>query len=254
METLETKNSLSCIACKCGKKYHSRSGLYKHQQKCQKKDKVDDNKKVASLENKNIKSGTILDLLKKLGEKDRQIAELHKKTQPVITQNNNITINLFLNEHCKDAMNLTDFVNNLHVSLKDLEYTNNRGYIEGISKLLIKNLDELDAKERPIHCSDKKRLQFYIKDEDKWEKGSTNRKIDISISKVAHKHLKAIKEWEKENLGYENSTQGMDTYFKKTQNIHPAIESQDKKEENVKILKKMASTIHIKDAMEDVKK
>ena len=64
--------------------------------------------------------------------------------------------------------------------------------IEGISNLLIKNLDELDAKERPIHCSDKKRLQFYIKDEDKWKKRETNKKIDISISKVAHKHLAAI--------------------------------------------------------------
>ena len=254
METLETKNSPPTIACKCGRKYRSRSGLYKHQQKCSMKDNKKDNKKVVSENIKEENSNTILDLLKKLGEKDKEIAELHKNVKPVINQNNNITINLFLNEHCKDAMNLTDFVENLHISLKDLDYTNKQGYIEGISNLLIKNLDELDAKERPIHCSDKKRLQFYIKDEDKWEKNPSNRKIDVSISKVAHKHLKAIKEWEEENPGYENSNQGMEAYFKKTRNIHPSVNEGGKKDENIKILKKVASNIHIKDAMEDVKK
>ena len=252
METLETKNSLPSIACKCGRKYRSRSGLYKHQQKCKVIDN-NDNKKDALVDIDPTKSNTILDLLKKLGEKDKQIAELHKNVKPVINQNNNITINLFLNEYCKNAMNLTDFVNNLQVSLKDLDYTNKEGYIEGISNLLIKNLDELDAKERPIHCSDKKRMQFYIKDEDKWEKGVSNKKIDISISKMAHKHLKAIKEWETDNPGYEKTNQGMDKYFQKTRNIHPSIDQDNKRDENIKILKKLASNIQIKDAMEDVK-
>ncbi|GAI96804.1 unnamed protein product, partial [marine sediment metagenome] len=141
-------------------------------------DKGEGNKKVAHSDIDITKANAILDLLKKLGEKDKQIAELHKNVKPVINQNNNITINLFLNEYCKNAMNLTDFVNKLEVSLQDLDYTNKEGYIEGISNLLIKNLDELDAKERPIHCTDKKRLQFYIKDEDKWEKGVSNKKID----------------------------------------------------------------------------
>lgn len=253
METLETKNSLLSIACKCGKKYRSRSGLYKHQQKCNQVNKGEGNKKVAHSDIDITKANTILDLLKKLGEKDKQIAELHKNVKPVINQNNNITINLFLNEYCKNAMNLTDFVNKLEVSLQDLDYTNKEGYIEGISNLLIKNLDELDAKERPIHCTDKKRLQFYIKDEDKWEKGVSNKKIDISISKVAHKHLKAIKEWETDNPGYEKTNQGMEKYFQKTRNIHPALDQSNKRDENIKILKKVASNIHIKDAMEDVK-
>ena len=260
MESLETKNSHSYISCSCGKKYRSRSGLYKHQQKCN----IHGNAKVANgnikvaetidkLDSNNKIPNPIIDLLKRLGEKDKQIAELHKQTQSNVTNNNNITINLFLNEYCKDAMNLTDFVDNLQVSLRDLDYINKKGYIEGISNLLIKNLDELDAKERPIHCSDKKRLQFYIKDEDKWEKGPTNRKIDNSISKVAHKHLKTIKEWEKKNPGYENSNQGMDNYFLKTRNILPSIETGALKEENTKILKRVAQVIHIKDALENVK-
>ena len=101
METLETKNSPSYIACGCGKKYRSRSGLYKHQQKCSFNDKednekvADDNKKVAD---PSINSSTIMALLKKLGEKDKQIAELQKTVQPTFTNTNNITINLFLNE------------------------------------------------------------------------------------------------------------------------------------------------------------
>ena len=92
METLETKNSPPTIACKCGRKYRSRSGLYKHQQKCSMKDNKKDNKKVVSENIKQENSNTILDLLKKLGEKDKEIAELHKNVKPVINQNNNITI------------------------------------------------------------------------------------------------------------------------------------------------------------------
>ena len=116
METLKTKNRRVYIVCFCGKKYKSRSGFYKHEQICktvENKKAAEDNKKITELTD--FCSNPILDILKRLGEKDKQIAELQENTQLTVTNNNNITINLFLNEYCKDAMNLTDFVDNLQV-------------------------------------------------------------------------------------------------------------------------------------------
>ena len=86
------------------------------------------------------------------------------------TYNNKMSINVYLNEYCKDAMNLTDFVDKLKVSLEDLMYTKDHGYVKGISNIFVKQLQDMKPTERPIHCSDKKRLQFYVKNENKWEK------------------------------------------------------------------------------------
>ena len=83
---------------------------------------------------------------------------------------NNMTINVFLNEQCKDALNLTDFVQNIKVTLEDLQYTKDNGFVDGVTNIITKQLQDLKPTERPIHCSDKKRLQFYVKDDDKWEK------------------------------------------------------------------------------------
>ena len=98
--------------------------------------------------------------------------------------NNNVSINIFLNKKCTEAMNLTDFVNNIKISLEDLEYTNEHGYVKGISNIFKRNLTDLKATERPIHCSDKKRLQFYVKDEDKWEKDITHEKMNKGIENI----------------------------------------------------------------------
>ena len=88
---------------------------------------------------------------------------------------NNMTINVFLNEHCKDALNLTDFVQNIKVTLEDLQYTKDNGFVNGVTNIITKQLQDLKPTERPIHCSDKKRLQFYVKDDDKWEKDVDNK-------------------------------------------------------------------------------
>ena len=84
--------------------------------------------------------------------------------------NNTISINLFLNENCKNAMNLTDFIQNMNVSLEDLEFSKDNGFVKGVTNIFTKQLQDLDPTERPIHCSDKKRLQFYVKEEDDVER------------------------------------------------------------------------------------
>ena len=116
----------------------------------------------------------------------QQLIELSKQNRQTFNYNDNkkMTINIFLNEMCKDAMNLTEFIENLQISLDDLMYTKDHGYIKGVSNIFLKHLGYLKPTERPIHCSDRKRLQFYVKDEDKWEKDN-NEKIDKTINKVS---------------------------------------------------------------------
>jgi hypothetical protein len=99
-------------------------------------------------------------------------------------------------------MNLTDFVDNIKVSLEDLEYTNQHGYAKGISNIFTKHLTDMAVTERPIHCSDKKRLQFYIKDSDEWKKDEKHENIDITIDEISRKQFFHIKEWEKQNPDY----------------------------------------------------
>lgn len=110
--------------------------------------------------------------------------------------NNSMTINMYLNNDCKDAMNLKDFVDNVTISWDDLDYTKANGYVNGISNIFAKQLKDLKPTERPIHCSDTKKLQFYFKDENKWEKDIQNNKMDESIKIITKKQMIQIKEWE----------------------------------------------------------
>ena len=127
--------------------------------------------------------------LSKQGDLIEQLIQSQNEMIPKLGNNNNnkISINVFLNQHCKNAMNLTDFVDNIKLSIEDLEYTNQHGYVKGISNIFTKHLTDMKVTERPIHCSDKKRLQFYIKDSDKWEKDKEHKKIDQTIQKINKK-------------------------------------------------------------------
>ena len=113
--------------------------------------------------------------------------------------NRNMTINVFLNEQCKDALNLTDWVQNIKVTLEDLEYTKDNGFVDGVTNIITKQLRDLKPTERPIHCSDKKRLQFYVKDNDEWTKDTNNKKLDETLRDVKLKLPKSLTEWEKMN-------------------------------------------------------
>jgi len=112
------------------------------------------------------------------------------------TNNTAFNLNFFLNETCKNALNITDFVSSIKLSLEDLEYTGRKGYIEGITNIILKNLKDLEDHERPIHCSDIKREVLYIKEKDKWEKESNEKPILTNAIKViANENIKQIKDW-----------------------------------------------------------
>ena len=157
-----------------------------------------------------------------------------------------MTINVYLNEHCKNAMNITDFLKQLHISMDDLYYTKENGYVKGISNIFMKSLNTLEPTQRPIHCSDKKRLQFYIKDEDKWEKDKNN-KIDESINFIKNKQIKQIKEWESLHPNWTQNDEETQMYIQMIQHVMGGS-NDDIIEENAKNIKKqLGNTFDIKD-------
>ena len=192
------------IKCECGKIYKERTGLWRHKQKCiikQNKYESDNiNSEILIDSNTTDKDALIIQLLKQNGELQKSLIELSKeKTVTNNTSNNNnktFNLNFFLNETCKDALNIQDFVSSIHLSLEDLENTGRQGYIEGISNIILKNLNNLEHYKRPIHCSDSKREILYIKDNNKWEKECENKPIlTKAIKMIANENIKQIKGW-----------------------------------------------------------
>ena len=186
----------------CNKNYTDRSGLWKHKKICiYKKEKNDDNNYYEGINIKD-KDALVLHLLKQNGDLHNKIIEMSCKSN--ITNNNNshnttnnaFNLNFFLNETCKDAMNISDFVSSIKMSLDDLENTGRQGYIEGISSIIIKNLNKLGQIDRPLHCGDNKREIIYIKDNNEWIKESDDKPIlTRAIKSIANQNIKQIKTW-----------------------------------------------------------
>jgi hypothetical protein len=183
----------------CDKEYESNNGLWKHKKKCDKEIIIDGI-------NIKDKDALLIHLLKQNGELQKSLIEMSKEKS--ITNNNinnnshNKTFNLqfFLNETCKNAMNITDFVSSIKTSLEDLEFTGRNGYIEGVSNIIFKNLTNLEKNERPIHCSDLKREVLYIKDSDEWVKETEEKPIlTKAIKVIANENIKKIKDWKEMN-------------------------------------------------------
>ena len=241
------KNSKAYFVCECGKQYKFRSGLSKHKRRCP--PRLEDmepehgNRTIPS--SKTIITG---EMFNKLVEQNNTLMEklvaLSKERTVINYQNchnKKMTINVFLNEQCKNAMNLTEFVENVKVSLDDLMYTKRHGYIEGISNIFVKHLRDLDPTERPIHCSDKKRMQFYVKDEDQWQKDKTHEKIDKSIQDITVKQIKSIKEWEKQHPNYLSNEKLLTEWHTMIQRIMGGGED-DERDRNKELIKKSLGT------------
>jgi hypothetical protein len=163
------------------------------------------------------------------------------------TYTKTFNLQVFLNETCKDAINLSDFLNQLQVSIADLEETGRLGYAEGISKVLLKNLNGIDYNKRPIHCSDIKRETLYIKEANKWEKDGDDKFIlTNAIKSVAHKNIKQICEWQKLNPEYclPESKQN-DRYQKIVSNSMSGSTKEESTKNYEKIIKNIAREVMI---------
>jgi len=249
------KNPRRAFECVCGKTYKYNSGLSKHRKKCTRNSKEENIKNIEST-TASSSAAVSAEMLNKLVEQNNtlmeKVIELSKDRQVINYQdcgNKKMTINVFLNQECKNAMNLTDFVENVKVSLEDLKYTKEHGYIKGISNIFAKNLQDLDPKERPIHCSDKKRLQFYVKEEDKWEKDMANAKINKTIEDITIKQIKRIKEWERKHPDYLKDDRLLQEWHRMIQQITGSGNDDELERSKEQIKKSLGNTIEIKDAM-----
>jgi hypothetical protein len=193
-ETNETTLSQKSpnLECKCGIIFNSRTTLWRHKRLCHlEKEQKEKNDK-----------DLILMLIKENSELKNMVLNVCQKIQPlnntinsnnVNSNNKTFNLNVFLNEHCKDAMNITDFVDSLKLQLSDLENVGKLGFVNGISNIIVKNLNSLEETKRPIHCTDTKREVLYVKDEDKWEKeNEKNNKIRKAIKRIADKNARLL--------------------------------------------------------------
>jgi hypothetical protein len=201
--------SSNLFNCECGKTYKDKSGLWRHKKKCESVyfDNNDDNSDTnedKSESDVKLLTNMVLEVVKQNKELVSQNQELqkhmielckngtHNTTTHTNSHNNAFNLNFFLNETCKDAMNITEFVESIKLQLSDLERVGELGYVEGISNIIVKNLKDLDVTQRPVHCTDKKRETMYIKDEDTWEKDDEQKKMHKMVRKVADKNARML--------------------------------------------------------------
>jgi uncharacterized Zn-finger protein len=233
--TLKVANT-SNFVCNCGKTYKHSSSLYAHKKTC-----VFINKDNTSIDDENTHTNTvqnleqkidIFDLVKFLIKENSEIKHMMIEQQGKMMEQQNMMIgqqnivleiakngthnttnshnkafnlNVFLNETCKDAMNINDFVESIKLQVSDLENVGEVGFVEGISNIIVKNLNALDITKRPVHCTDKKRETIYIKDENVWEKDESQCKMRRMIKKVVSKNQRLIPKFKEQNPEYNKS-------------------------------------------------
>jgi len=252
-------NTENWFKCLCGKIYKERSGLWRHSKKCNsllndesKFDITDSNVMLHILKQNDDFKQLIIEQNKTILQQNSKLIEICKQgttntnISNINSHNKTFNLNVFLNETCKDAMNITDFVDSLSLQLSDLENVGKLGYVEGISSIIIKNLKALDVHKRPVHCSDSKREVMYIKDEDKWEKENEHKnKLRKVIKKVANKNSRLIPEFKKEHPDcVKASSKFSDQFNKLIVESMGGSGNNDLEKEN-KIIKKIAKEVII---------
>jgi len=274
--TKKVNIDLKCI--NCNKLYKSRVGLWRHKKKCivENDDEniiLDNNltqnssevvhltnlvielvKNNTNLQEQNQKIHTemqkqTLDMQKQNQDIQKQMIDVCKNSNTNITHTNshNKTFNMqvFLNEKCKDAMNIMDFVNSMTLQLSDLEDVGELGYVEGISKIIIRKLNEMDVYKRPIHCSDYKREVMYVRDDDIWEKeNSTYDKLRKAIKHITKKNGDLMIPWRDQNPQCMNNRHRLNDVYLRIMNQSMGGKGEFVDSEN-KIIKKLSKAVYI---------
>ncbi len=261
------ENKKTHFDCKCGKQYKTISGLWKHKNTCiviNNDNSVIEDKLVPDTniintivnENKTFKEfmmeqqhdfkSLIIELLKK---------ETISNTNNINTINNinnncnnkSFNLNFFLNEQCKDALNINEFVDAIKMNLSDLEEFAHIGYADGVSNIFVKGINALDINKRPIHCSDAKREVLYIKNNNEWVKETDDKPlIKSAIKRVAFKNIRQINEWVKENPSCKDTTtKKFDQYNKIVMNSMSGVTEQEQKDNIEKIVKNVTKAVTI---------
>ena len=248
-------NKFSCK--KCNKIYRVRNSLWYHEQKCiasPVNNEIINETNVVDLlinENKDFKN-LILELVKTNTDLQSKMLEVCKNSNNTVNSHNknsnNKTFNMqiFLNEHCKDAMNIKDFADSFQLQISDLEKVGHLGYVDGISDIIIKKLNDMDVCKRPIHCSDTKRDTMYVHADDVWTKeNSDHDQVRALVQRITAKNIRLIPVWQ--DL-YPNSRNNMhklnDTYMSLTRQAMGGFGGTIPENES-KIIKKIAKTVFI---------
>ena len=254
LETMETKKEQKVaqhnMCDKCKKKYNTRSGLWKHIKIC---DYIPEPDVLSSEDCENIelnikmvnKDELVLKLIKDNSEMMKIIKGQQEQINSIIPKVGNITnnttnnttnnfnLNVFLNEKCKDALNISDFIDSLKITLDDLLFSKKNGISRGITDVMIKGLKELDIYKRPIHCTDIKRDTMYIKDEDKWHKDENHTTIKNTIVKIADKERTALYQWANDNPDWIETEQKQIEYLTMVRSICEPIENYENYERKI---------------------
>ena len=211
------------FSCKCGKQFKTNSGLWKHQKQCnyiKKENIVEENiveeNIVENRENKDELKSLIIEIMTDSNQKMnflmKENQELRKQVTELIPRignnnnsnnKNNFNINVFLNEKCKDALSMDEFIDKIEISMKNLLTTKEKGNAHGISNIIMENMNKLSLYERPLHCTDKKKETLYIKNNE-WEKDENKEYISKALKKLEKKQLKNIQKWIDNHPNYMN--------------------------------------------------
>ena len=266
--TNPNKKVLHWHECDCGKKYKHLSSLCAHKKSCTFEKENSEENTIISEENevvseeKQNKTEEELKELKTMFMKmieinqdlQKQIVELAKESKSIInsnnttntTNNNKFNLQIFLNEKCKDAFNITDFISGINVGFKDFENFGKIGYISSISNIFIRELKELDVYKRPIHCSDLKREVIHVKDNNTWIKDEEKKQMKRAIKLIEHKNIKLIPDWVKANPEAENYTSKKhDEYNKMLSNVMGEMDDEDNERNYDKIIRNVSKEILI---------
>ena len=253
---LATSDNTKCP--KCSKIYSSASNLWKHKKICLQESDYEE----PPVDNavKPAQSDMIYELIKQnkelqafLMDQNNKIMELAKNQTTIINQNNTMNttnnnqfnLNFFLNEQCKNALNIQEFLDNMQLNVSDIEATGRLGYVNGISRILINKLKELDVYARPLHCTDYKRETIYIKDKDTWQKETQEKpKMKQIVKIVANKNLRQLSAWQEENPDYKDvATPKNDEFVKISLSSLGSCNKEDVEKDTNKILRNVLKEV-----------
>ena len=271
-------NIFTCVNCE--RKFKSNSGLWRHKKSCINEDEseekceeivekptnkdkelelkdmfltvVNENKELRSMMVEQQKS--MVEQQKTIMEQSKQMTEIIPKignnnsttNNNTINNNQRFSINLFLNEKCKDAINMSDFIKSIQVSLEQLDFTKTQGLEKGISNVIMENMNKLSLYERPMHCTDTKRETIYIKDNDTWEKDKDKSKLKNAIRKTSNKNYTALTNWRKENPDFMEDDSKQMFYARAMSTLGKPMDGVDDK-----IVKKICSNTYLKESLDN---
>lgn len=248
-------NKKSSYICECGKNYNHRASLYNHKKRCNYGKELNSELKVPKSsgeyiiqlinDNNEIKENLLREnreLRSQIQDQNKQITELLPKIGNNNTVKQRFNINVFLNEKCRDAISMDEFIAKIEVSMKDLITTRDKGLSEGLSNIIIDNMNKLSIYERPMHCTDIKRETLYIKNTAEWEKDEKRVLIDRLLRQVENKQMKNITKWTAEHPEYMEDEVLQQEYIDLIRNC-----TSDVDECRDKVLKRVCDNVYIND-------